>query len=153
MSQLLHFLASLLSRWVHVISVCEEIRRIYLCHFQSRLCKKIYFLHTFFKNPFLVWKQLITMLWKVKVEREKIEGTWVYVSLHKIVSQRQRNRPVYLKTVSFHCVDSLCLLRLFVSTAVVTLTNWEMYCLWWKKSHVCVCVCVHTLLSVQFYGF
>ena len=95
LSQLLHFLASLLSRWVHVISVCEEIRRIYLCHFQSRLCKKIHFLHTFLKNPFLVWKHLITMLWKVKVEREKIEGTWVYVSLHKIESPRDKEIDLY----------------------------------------------------------
>ena len=95
LSQLLHFLASLLSRWVHVISVCEEIRRIYLCHFQSRVCKKIYFLHTFLKNPFPVWKQLITMLWKVKVQRDKIEGTWVYVSLHKIESPRDKEIDLY----------------------------------------------------------
>ena len=38
------------------------------------------------------------MLWKVKVQRDKIEGTWVYVSLHKIESPRDKEIDQWVKT-------------------------------------------------------
>ena len=67
----------------------------FICAISSQDYVRRYIFSMHVLNPFLVWKQLITMLWMVKVERYEIEGTWVYVSLHKIESPRDKEIDLY----------------------------------------------------------
>lgn len=88
--QLLCFLASITSRWVHEAFDCEDIRRIYLCHFQPKFLKKrMYFFFTFFLTHFLDGRKQLQCCGRWRWRRHKI-GAWVYVPLHKIEPPRDK---------------------------------------------------------------